>query len=403
MLKETFVILIGRIKLSPQKGALLMLLIIYSQIAISQCYEYAVSLKAIPNEPKYLLDANNVIINDSNNQITIQVDTLYQKATNRNSILSRNNKFRIYSTYNTKTSTTYIQNIQTSQLLTFCTGDELFSVDLRNCYVRATIGSDKKTRVFIFDYNNSQILTYKKGYRDLIGYDDTCVYMAKSEYKYGFPTLRNETVISLNENGIKKVKSANTKNQEIERQCIFYSNSYKVFESFLYFVEKDCYTEYHYINNVYYLDHLVDSFEVKSGFGTNSTIFKLYNDTFYIESYKQTYRNYYHNLIITKIDFEKWLEKFPQLAHDFSLDNLVDQFKFNGKIESYLLKENIFIFKFSCFYKNMAGLKLINDKLYTLNDIPLKHESNCYSIVLAFDLQKNIILPYPKIEFITMK
>ena len=106
-------------------------------------------------------------------------------------------------------------------------------------------------------------------------------------------------------------------------RCVFYSNSYKVYQYFLYEVDKDCHTEAHYTIQIKYFDNLVDSFEtIQRSFSKplieingDTLILKSNNDNFF-NSYNEFYRKYFKNNFIGDWKESVWIDSFPVLKNN---------------------------------------------------------------------------------------
>ncbi len=381
-------------KLGKLTSILILSLTMFSMDGFCQCPNYIYSRDTtpqIPNEPDYWFDDNARITTLESGNIFIRVDTSHLKIDSEYPRILSNKNFGIYSIDSAYYQNVFIKNISLNKSYSMGCGKEEYSIALKNCYVRFYTEPSNKWRISIFDYKKSAVSFYDLVAREPVGYNDTCIFITPSDFKFQKKKYRRGSIVSLNENGIQIIKPVFKKYSSFPYNSVFFSNTYNVSKHFLYKVEKDCSTEDHISIKITYNDNVVDSFEVIQTYFSNPFI-QVTSDTlichsgndYWGSSTNETYKKYYKTKLIGEWKQSIWVDSFPVLK-----DNLT----------SYYNTGDLLLLKVKCFSKNINGIKNIEGKLFTLNDIPLKTESKYYYLVLAFNIKTNKFLGYPTIEF----
>lgn len=376
------------------KISILVLLIIYNQNAICQCYEDWNLKPEIANEPVfYLANILNISFNDEKPSL-IKIDTSNLSPSIFYPEILSNKNFGLF--YKDSllpdgkiVQHCFIKNISSQVVSSVGYGIEKYSIDLKNCFIRMFIQPKNHWKISVFSYKNSTVSCYNLIFNEPIGSNDTCLYLMPSEFKIGRKKYKKGTIISLNENGIKIVRPADTNYFTSSNKCIFYSNPFKIYRSFLYEMEKNCSKEYHYSIKVYYEDMLVDSFdEIHSYF--SKPFITIRGDTLIYQSCDNNYHKYIGANYSENWIPKKWSDSIPIIKLSES-----------GRIGyyGYYNKGDLLLVKLKCYSTDREGLKLKSERLFTLNDIPFREESSSYYLVLAFDIRKNKFLGYPSLEF----
>jgi hypothetical protein len=349
-------------------------------------------MKNVPNEPYFELTENTKWSVLPDQRLLIHVDTNNLVATSSHPRILSNANFGIYTTKTAVNDSshswqTFIRNRSTGE--SFLMGDkkESFSIDLKNCFIRFCNYEKKGMLIKIFDYQRSSVYTHhiRLAKMEPVGYNDTCVFLVPSDhFEFQKKKYRYGTIISLNENGIKMIKPIRDKHEQFPYACTFYSNTFSVYKSFLYRVDKDCRIQDHCAIKIKYQDVLIDSFEVALSYYGNPAI-QLKGDTLICEV-NNSYRKYIGATLSGKWDLSSWVDSLPVL-------------KDNGI--GYYNKGDQLLLLVQCPAKNKHGLQQKDDKWITRSDILLKPGSTNFSILLLFDMKKNKFLGYPKLEFTT--
>jgi hypothetical protein len=274
-------------------------------------------------------------------------------------------------------------------------GKEEYSICLMNCFVRFYADISNRWRFSVFDFKKSAVSFYDLSTREIIGYNDTCIFVSTADLKFQKKKYRQGSIVSLNENGIQIIKPVFKKNGSFDYNRIFFSNTFNVNKHFLYRVEKDCNVESHFSIKITYKNNLVDSFEVITNYffepiielAGDTLIFHSGND-YLGNSMNEIYKKYYKTNFIGEWKLSNWTDSFPILK-----DNL----------KSYYNIGDLLLLKTKCFSKNIKELKSKDEKLFTLNDVQLKQESKYYYLVMAFNIKTNKFLGYPTVYFTNKK
>jgi hypothetical protein len=369
----------------------ILLLTIHSQEGTCQCNGVYTVTEYAPNEPDFKLSEKSRWSVLPDQRMLIRIDTSNSIATSSHLHILSNDNFGIYTTKTAINDSshswqTFIRNRSTGESVSMGSKDEIYSIDLKNCFIRFCDYGKKGMHINIFDYKKSAVSVYyiRLAKIEPVGYNDTSIFLVpsdhfefqKREYRYG-------TIISLNENGIQMIKPVQDIQEQFNKACVFYSNTFSAYKSFLYSDEKNCSRLDHYAILIKYRDALVDSFAIALPYyGRPSVLVK--DDTLLFESYDNTYRIYTGATCSSIWELSKWVDSLPVLKN-----NMINYYK-KGK---HLLLTT------QCSTGNRAGLQLQEDKWMTLNGIPLKPKSTYYTVFLLFDLKKNKFLGYPKLEF----
>lgn len=359
-----------------------------------QCINYIYLRDTTPqiaNEPNYWYTDNARIISLENGNILIRVDTTHLKTDSLHPQLLNNKDFGIYSIDSAYYQNVFIKNILLNKSYSMGCGKEEYAIALKNCYIRFFTEPNNEWKISVFDFKKSLVSYYDLAATEPIGYNDTCIFVAPSDFKFKKKKYRRGSIISLNENGIQVIKAVNKKYSSFDYNNVFYSNTFKVTKTFLYKVEKDCSTEDHISIKITYNDIIVDSFEVIQNYFSNPFI-HVTSDTLICHSgndycgnsTNETYKKYYKTNFIGEWKQSNWVDSFPVLK-----DNLIN----------YYNTGDLLLLRVKCYSKNTKGLKNLEGTLLTLNNVPLKPESKFYYLVFAFNLKTNKFLGYPTIEF----
>jgi len=385
-------------KLGKLTTVLILSLTLFSIEGICQCYTYIHSRDTtpqIPNEPEYWFTDNASITTLEGGNILIRVDTSHLKIDSIQPQILSNKNFGIYSIDSAYYQNVFIKNISFNKSYSMGCGKEEYAIALRNCYIRFYTEPNNKWKISVFDYKKSTVSFYDLTAREPLGYNDTCIFLTPSDFKFQKKKYRSGSIISLNENGIQIIKPVFKKHRSFDYNGFFFSNTYKVSKHFLYSVEKDCNTEDHISIKITYNDNDVDSFEVIQNYFSRPFI-QVSSDTlichsgndYWGNSTNEIYKKYYKTNFIAEWNQSIWVDSFPILR-----DNLT----------SYYNSGDLLLLKVKCFSKNMKGLISIEEKLFTLNNVPLKPESKYYYLVLAFNIKTNKFIGYPTFEFTNIK
>ena len=375
---------------------LFILFLIPYQDSFCQCWTKDYEPR-IYNEPDYEFSDIVEISHLNSMKILLRIDTSYKNFDFTHPSILSNKNFGKYISDSSHFKNGCIKNLTTqlSYPLGYSIQDCEYTYDLDDCFILFTRSPlTHKWRASVFDYTESKVSFYDFVMPNPIGYNDTCVFFKTINFKLNKKKYKEGTIISLNENGIKIIKPVFKKNIYQDYKCLFYSNSYKVYQDFLYKLDKDCNTENHYSIKISYLNNLIDSFETVTD-GYDKPLIKISGDTITCQTIRSNFkqkneyfRKYYKTTFIGEWKESAWVDSFPVLKNYLNSNyNIGD----------------LFLVKASCYSTNKDGLKLSDGKWFTLNDVPLKKESTVYTLVIAFDIRKRKFIGYPKIEFVATK
>jgi hypothetical protein len=277
----------------------------------------------------------------------------------------------------------YVKNSVTNKVCSLAFRELLYSRLLKNCFVCLVENLKGRRELVIFDFNKSS-LTHYNIYADApIGYDDTCVYFEVIKFKHKKKAYKYGTIVSFNEKGVNTIKPSPDKQTLFSSKLLFYSKTYQVTDSFLYTEMRDCRYEEHTLVKVYYLNQLIDSIETVHNTGRGYS-FEAKGDAFTCVLPDGSILKYSGYKLITKWLTTLWLKEFTFLRGD-------NEYSYHG--DSILIRVE--------FYKSFkSGYVLHGEDSVSLNGVILNKSRSRYSLVLAFDIKRNIFLGYPRIEFV---
>jgi hypothetical protein len=257
---------------------------------------------------------------------------------------------------------------------------------LTNCFVFFGLDTSNEPVIAVFEYGKDYVSQYDISH-NVIGIDDTCIYIAPYSFRQNWRRYHKGTILSLNENGVQILEVERKRNKNDIDSILFYSNSYMVTKEFLGEFEENCYTKKKFKYKVFYHNKLIDEFQVSNSFGAFSSEFHVEgNSLVYIHG--SQVRKYDSLGLVARIDSDL-LESNNQFLQDCA----------SSHKQLFVYNDIVFV-KVDLNANRQIGLMSQEPSSITLNQIPIKKSSLYYSVFVMYDLHTKTLIGYPKIRFL---